>query len=127
MKIEELVEKYVALRDKKAQIKAKYDAEVAKVDDVLDRVEAALLKHFDSVGVESVSTKAGTAYKSTRNSATVGDWDSFLHFVQQQEAWNFLERRVSKTAVEEFRSANDDLPPGVNYRSEVVVNIRRSK
>lgn len=127
MKIEELVEKYVALRDRKAGMKAKYDAEVAKVDDVMDRVEAALLKHFDTVGVESVSTKSGTAYKSTRNSATVADWDSFLGFVKQQDAWNFLEHRCSKAAVEEFRAANDDLPPGVNYRSEVVVNIRRSK
>ncbi len=127
MKIEELVEKYVALRDKKAQIKAKYDAEVAKVEDVLTRVEGALLKHFETVGVESVSTKAGTAYKSTRNSATIADWDSFLEFVKGEEAYNFLERRCNKAAVEEFRAANDDLPPGVNWRSEVVVNIRRSK
>lgn len=127
MKIEEVVEKYVLLRDKKSQVKARYDEEVAKIDDVMKRVEGALLKHFDTVGVESVSTKAGTAYKATRSSATVGDWDSFIAFVRAQDAYNFLEHRVSKSAVEEFKAANEDLPPGVNWRSEVVVNIRRSK
>jgi hypothetical protein len=38
-----------------------------------------------------------------------------------------LEVRVSKTAVEQFREANDDeIPPGVNLRVERVVNVRRS-
>lgn len=127
MKIDELVEKYVALRDRKSVLKAEYDGKVAKIDEVMDRVEAALLKYFDEIGVENVKTKAGTAYKSTRTSATVADWDSFLGFVQQQEAWEMLEHRVSKKAVEEYKAANEDLPPGVNWRAEVTVNVNRGK
>jgi hypothetical protein len=125
MKIDEIVEKYIALRDRKSQYKAEYEAKVSKIDEVLDKVEGALLKHFEAMGVENVRTKAGTAYKSTRTSATVADWDSFLGFVQQQEAWEMLEHRVSKKAVEEYKAANEDLPPGVNWRAEVVVNVKR--
>lgn len=124
--IQQVVDKYIALRDKKAQLKAAYDAQVAGIDEMLQRCEAFLLTRMQEQGVESYKTTAGTAYVQTRTSATVADWDSFLGFVRDNSAWNMLERRVSKTAVDEFRAANDDLPPGVNYRAERVVNVRRN-
>lgn len=126
MKLNELAEKYILLRDRKSQIKAKYEAEAAEVQAVMDKIEAVLLKTFDEAGIESVKTAAGTAYRSTRTQASVADWDAFLSFVQQHGAWEMLERRCSKSAVEQFKSANDDLPPGLNWREERVVNIRRS-
>lgn len=125
MKLDEVVKNYIALRDRKAAIKAEYDAKAAKIDDVLDKVEAKILEYFEQSGLESIRTDTGTAYKSTRNSATVGDWDSVLAHVLETENYQLLEHRVSKKAVEEYRMANEDLPPGVNWRSEVTVNVRR--
>lgn len=124
--MEELVEKYIRLRDAKAQLKAEYAQKAAKLDDILDRIESVLLQQFSEFGMESVRTKAGTAYKSTRVSATVADWDSVLAFIKKNDLWQMLEHRVSKQAVEQFKEVNGDLPPGVNWREEVVVNIRRS-
>lgn len=125
MKVNEIVERYIELRDRKSAIKKEYEEKVAKLEQVLTKMEAVLLKHFDETGAESVRTDAGTAYKSNRTSATVGDWDAFLAHVQRTEAWEMLEHRASKRAVEEYKAANDDLPPGINWSSEVVVNIRR--
>ena len=125
MKLDEVVKNYIALRDRKAAIKAEYDAKAAKIDAVLDKAEAKILEYFEQSGLESIRTDTGTAYKSTRNSATVGDWDSVLAHVLETENYQLLEHRVSKKAVEEYRMANEDLPPGVNWRSEVTVNVRR--
>lgn len=125
MKVNEIVESYIKLRDRKAAIKKEYDDKVAKIEKVMSVAEAVLLKHFDQTGAESVKTDAGTAYKSTRTSATVADWDAFLAHVQRTEAWEMLEHRASKRAVEEYKAANDDLPPGINWSSEQVVNVRR--
>lgn len=125
MKVNEIVERYIELRDRKSTIKKEYDEKVAKLEQVLTKMEAVLLKHFDETGAESVRTDAGTAYKANRTSATVGDWDAFLAHVQRTEAWQLLEHRAAKKAVEEYKAANDDLPPGINWSSEVVVNIRR--
>lgn len=125
MKVNEIVESYIKLRDRKAAIKKEYDDKVAKIEKVMSVAEAVLLKHFDKTGAESVKTDAGTAYKSTRTSATVADWDAFLAHVQRTEAWEMLEHRASKRAVEEYKAANDDLPPGINWSSEQVVNVRR--
>lgn len=125
MKINEIVEKYIDLRDRKAGIKKEYDEKVAKIDQVMEKMEAVILKHLEESGAESLRTESGTAYKSNRTSATVADWDAFLAHVQRNEAWELLEHRAAKKAVEEYKAANDDVPPGVNWRSEVVVNIRR--
>jgi len=127
MKVDDLVQKYIQLREAKAQLKAEYDAKVAPVDAVLDKIEGALLAKFNELGVSSVKTEFGTAYTSVRSSATLADWDVFREFCSQQEdPYAFVERRVSKTAVEEFRNANADLPPGVNWSETRVVNFRRS-
>lgn len=126
MKINELVDKYVKLRDAKAAKKKEYDTELAKYDTAMEKIEAILLKHFEETGADSVKTEQGTAYRSSRTSATVADWDSFLGHVREHEAWEMLEHRANKKAVEEYKAANEDLPPGVNWKEEVVVNIRRS-
>ena len=126
MKLDLIVERYVLLRDKKAQIKAEYEASVADITVALNRLEGAILATLNDQGAESFRTAHGTAYKSTSTSATVADWDSVLAFVRQNDRWDMLEKRVSKVAVEQFRAANDDLPPGINWREAVSVGVRRS-
>ena len=126
MKMSELVAMYIQLRDKKAEYKAEYEAKVAKIEENLDKIEAKLLQVFEESGMDSVKTEAGTAYKSTRVSVTTGDKDAFMEFVRTNDEWPLLEVRPSKSAVEQYREQHDDLPPGINWRAEQVVNIRRS-
>ncbi len=125
MDVNNLVEKYIELRDKKAAIKKEYDLKTEKIDDVLDKIESALLQTFHESGLDSVSTKAGTAYTSTRVTAKVADKDMFMKFVIDGENWEFLENRCSKEAVEQFKAANDDLPPGISWSEIRTVNVRR--
>lgn len=126
MDINELVTNYVKLRDQKAALVAHQKEKVRRYDDVLDRIEGMLLQHMQENSVESLRTEAGTAYRSTRESATIADWDAFLAHVQATEAWEMLEHRCNKTAVSQYRETADDLPPGVNWRAEVVVGVRRA-
>lgn len=123
-----VVERYVILRDKKTQMKSDYEKKVATVDAAMERIEAFLLKHLTDSNSESVRTKAGTFFKSTRTSATVADWDAVSAWVLEDTVsrWPMLEKRVSKGFVEAFAEAHNDLPPGVNVRQETTVNVRRS-
>lgn len=122
-----LVEGYIKLRDKKAEIKARHDAELAPVNEMLDRIEAKLLVQMQQQGVESYKTGAGTAYTQTRTSVSAADWDLYKAFcLEQPDPFLFVDRRVSKAAVDEYVAHHNDLPPGLNYRSEIVVNVRRS-
>lgn len=126
MTLEEIVAYYVQLRDKKASIEADSKAKVAKINEALNKLEGIILKTFDETGMESAKTAAGTAYKSTQTKASVADRDAFFAFVKDHDAWEMLPSSVNKTAVAEYKAANDDLPPGVNWREEVTIGVRRA-
>lgn len=122
----DIVTRYIALRDKKAEFKAEYDKKVEAVEKALERCEAYILNMLDEIGGESIKTAAGTAYVSTRTSATAADWDMVLGFIREGGHWGMLEKRVSKAFVEAYKAEHNDLPPGVNWRAERTVNIRRN-
>ena len=127
MKLSEAVSLYIRLRDKKAEMKSDFDASVAPINEKMDKLEAKLLDVFNKTGMDSVKTEHGTAYTAVRTTASVADRDAFREFVKANEEWSLIEVRAAKTAIEQFRDNNDnELPPGINIRSERVVNIRRS-
>ena len=126
MKIDDLLGKYVQLRDKKAEIEKAHKAKVGQLTDVMKKIEAILLEHFNDTGSDSVKTSNGTAYKSIKTSVSVADRDIFLDFIRNNEAWAFLESRANKPAVEEYLEAHQELPPGINVSRVATVNIRRS-
>ena len=126
MKMDDLVETYIRIREKKSQLRAEYEAKVAKYDDAQDKIEALLLRRFGELGIDSIKTAAGTAYTTTRSAATIADWDAYREFLERQEdPFIFLEHRASKTAIEQYKAANEDIPPGVSWSETRVVNFRR--
>jgi hypothetical protein len=132
MNIDMLTAKYVELRDRKAQIEK--DAEEAKkpVNALMDAIEMKIKEELHAQQATSIKTPHGTAYIAYRESATVADWDSLLTYIQREEKWDLLERRVSKTAVkavmEEDRNGQyqNPPPPGVSFTRFETVNVRRS-
>lgn len=126
MKVSEVIKTFVELRDKKAQLKAEYDEKVSKVDANLDKIEAKILDIFEQTGMESIRTEFGTASASIRASATIADREALMEFVKKTDEWPLLQISVNKPAVSQYISAMDEVPPGVNWRTERVLSIRRS-
>ena len=73
-----------------------------------------------------MKTSVGTAYRSERTSVTVADKSAFMDYIESNKAFDLLDVRANKTAVEGFMAENQDVPPGVNIRREVAVNFRRA-
>lgn len=122
-----LLKLYIAIRDRRATRKAAYEEDDAGDKDKQNKIEAVFLGRFNDRGIDNVSARGvGTAYRSTRTSATVADFDALLQHIQDEEAWELLERRVSKTAVEQFKQLHGDVPPGVNWSETYVVNVKRN-
>jgi len=120
-----LVAQYVELRDKKSKITAKAKELVGTLDDKMSKLETDILQKLNAIGVESVRTKAGTAYKKTTRSTTVGSWDDFLPWVKATDSWHMLNRAANKTAVLEYLDEAEELPPGINLFSKIEVSINR--
>lgn len=123
--IETIIEKYVALRDKKAELTAAYKQSVEKIDAGMDRCENFLMATMQRIGVDSFKTKFGTAYKTTKTSAQVADWDMTLGFIRDGGHWAMLTKNVSKDFVKAYKEEHNDLPPGINWRVETAINVKR--
>lgn len=122
---EQLVKLYIGLRDRRSERKRAYEMEDEGDKGKQEKIEGILLRRFQDDGIESVRTASGTAYKTVRTNVSVGDADMFFSFVVQNELWELLEKRASKTVVEQYKAEHEDLPPGVNYSETVCVNVRR--
>ena len=121
-----LLKLFIALRDRRARRKADFQLDDVDDKEKQERIEIEFLRRFNKRGIDNVSARGvGTAYRSVRASAKVADWDSLLEFIQKEGAWEMLERRVSKVAVEQFKAETNDLPPGVDWGETQVINFRR--
>lgn len=125
MNIQEIVEKYIKVREKKSQLKVERDRELAKYDELQDKLEALLLAKFQELGVASVRTAAGTAFTTLRTSVAAADPDAFFSFVKDTGSFDLLERRPSKSAVVQYRESTGELPPGINWSETRVVTFRK--
>lgn len=127
-----LVEKYVELRDRRAAAKKEFEANDAKFKQALEILEGKLKALLDEAGANSMNTDHGTFFRTYTTSATVADWDALLTFIQNNEQWGLLERRVAKTRVMELMGEKADgsfanaPPPGVNFTRFEGVQVRRS-
>ena len=123
---QKLIRLFMAIRDQQSQRKAAYDADDKEDKATRAKIEIEFLRRFNERGIDNVTSREhGVAYRVTRTSASVADFEALLHHVKENEAWELLERRVNKTAVQEFVDEHGDLPPGVNTSSVQQVNFRR--
>jgi hypothetical protein len=116
---------YMVLRRKKEAIEAKVKEEISEIKAKMEKLEAWIKQQADVQGVTSFKTKHGTAFLTTTDYANVADWDAVLTYIRENEAYDMLEKRISKMAVRGYIEENKSVPPGVNYGTKLEVNIRK--
>jgi hypothetical protein len=120
------VEQFVKLRDKIGEIKNRQKNELKPYNETLAKLNGVLLAHLNSVNGNSISTDAGTVYRTEKKSASLADADAFMQFVVTNNAFDLLDRKANVTAVEDYINEHKSSPPGVNYSSTFVAGVRRS-
>lgn len=123
--VDDVVAAYIKLRTQKAELEKSIEESVKVINIKMTKMEAWLKEQADAQGVTSFKTKHGTAFLSTTDYATVADWDSVLAFIREHEAFEMLNKAVNKTAVREYIQMYKAVPPGVNYGTKIVVNVRK--
>ena len=125
---EELVEAYIAIRNKRAQLLQQYEAEDGRLKEDLSKLEAALLSVCNSINADSIKTKHGTAMRKLNERFFCEDWDNFRRFVLENEALELFEKRIHQGNFKQYMAENeaDGLPPGVNVMREFAITVRKS-
>jgi hypothetical protein len=128
MTLDKALAAYLKLRTEVERIEAAAKAETAKLKAQMQDLETWVTVKAQEEGLESIKAKGvGTAYWSTHHSCTVASRDAFFAYVKEHDAFDLLENRASKSAVKSFIEAAGEPPPGVNFSSVRVFNLRKAR
>jgi hypothetical protein len=120
-------EKYLQVRKEVDDLERVHKTAKAVLTEKLVALENWMTAKAQEDGLETVKTPHGTAYWSTHHTATVGSREEFFNFCKEHDAWDMVESRASKTGVKSYIEANGAPPPGVNFSSARVFNLRKAQ
>lgn len=147
--INQLVSAYRKIREHKSKIVREHKDAVGVLDEQMQTVSVEIHKVLDSMGLESVKTESGTAFKTTKDFVNVQDIEEFRTFLSDRAAvmiegsrnithdilanaiydlfpWHFFTKAISKDAVKTFMKDNEGCAPnGVGYDQQIEVQIRK--
>ena len=127
LKLDELVQTYLTIRNEREKIAREYEARDAQLEDELDAIEQVMLSACNEIQAESIKTESGTIIKSTKETYTCGDWGNFKEFVMENQAIELLQQRLHQANFKEFvnNRKEEGLPPGISTLREVTITVKR--
>lgn len=120
-------ERYLQVRNQIDSLEREHKTAKAALTEKLIALENWISAKAQEDGLETVKTPHGTAYWSTHHTATVGSREEFFNFCKEHDAWDMVESRASKTGVKSYIEAHGAPPPGVNFSSAKVFNMRKAQ
>jgi hypothetical protein len=125
---DKLAEIYIKIRDKRAEIKEKFEAEDALLKEQQDLLAEEMLEVCYENNADSIKTPAGTIIRKVDTRYWTTDWDSMYQFIQEHDAYPLLEKRLHQTNLKQFLEENPELlPAGLQADRKYTVVVRRSK
>lgn len=144
--MEQVVRKYIALRDAKDQAKFEYEEKINAFQADMDKIESWMLGTMQSMQVTSLKTPAGTPYIAPQLSVKCEDPEAIRNFIidpiaallqyptaeqspslhEVRSRLMLFENRASKDFVKQYLEDHQAAPPGVIVTTFNKVNFRRS-
>ena len=124
--VDQLVDQYVRLRDRLKEAEDAHKKKTAAAREYLLMLNGKLLERLAEVGGESVKTPHGTAYQSTKRSASIADGDAFRQYVINNGEFDLVDWRANANAVDDYIKEHGAVPPGVNFSTMITVGVSRA-
>src|ERR1051326_2204666 len=123
---EAAVQTYLMLREARERGKDRHEYRDKILREHQHRIENALGAFMQRNTSSGLNTKYGTVFSTHQSTARVADKNAFLLYLQESDAWHMATIGANKKEVADHLEKNEgQLPPGVDWSSRVVVQIRR--
>lgn len=127
MDYSKVVEAYLNIRDKRAEISREYTSEDDKLKGIQKQLEGAMLSHLNDTGLDSARTPVGTFFRTEELKPSGSDWTAFYEWIKENDAFEALERRIKRDFIKAHMETHDgELPPGVSVHREYTCRVRRA-
>lgn len=128
MRVDDVIMEYLGTRDQLDDARHAFQKVEADLKSKIATMSMVLREKADVLGLDNFSVRGvATAYRNTKTSYRVGDWETFVTWVIKTGNTQCLEKRVAKLATAEVESALGETPPGVEKAQEVEFLVRRLK
>jgi len=121
-----LIGLYLDIRNAKRAFEKQVESQAKQYTDRMEKIELALHKYMQDHKLNSLPTDAGTAYISTKNSATVTDGSAFRGHIIETRDWDLADWRANVTATKAWIDEHGVPVPGVTFRSFETVRCRKA-
>jgi hypothetical protein len=124
--MDKLVRVYIKIRNRIQKLTQDYEAQVEALEAQKSEVASAMKDQMLALGSTTLRTDAGTIMLGKKTRYYTDDWDSFKHFMVENDAIDLLEKRIAQTNMKTFLEENPGLvPPGLNSNTEYAVSVRK--
>lgn len=123
---EDAVKTYLLIREARERCKDRQEERDKQLRAHQTRIEQALGAFMQRNTTAGLNTKYGTVFTAHQSTARVADKAAFLSYLKENDAFELATIGANKATVAEHLEKNEgQLPPGVDWSSRVVVQIRR--
>lgn len=127
MDYSKVVEAYLNIRDKRAEMSKEYTTEDDKLKAIQKQLEGVMLGHLNDTGLDSARTPVGTFFRTESLKPSGSDWTALYEWIRENDAFEALERRIKRDFIKEYMETHDgELPPGVSVHREYECRVRRA-
>ena len=126
--VERIVNAHQQIKTARADLARKFEDKDNELKAQQVQIENFLLAHLNANKMESMRTTAGTVYRELEFRPSCQDWAAFHAWIAANDAFDFLEKRITKTQMKAFMEENDGAtPPGTQCLREYVVRVRKPR
>jgi hypothetical protein len=126
MTVDQVIAGYLEMRRRKEAMQEDHKLQLAPINDGITKLEGWLQGELQRLGLTNFKGASGIAFLQTATKCTSEDWDATLKWIIETGAYEFLEKRVSKSVVQEYMEQHGEAPPGVSVTRETEVRVRKS-
>jgi hypothetical protein len=124
-KVEDVINKFIELREKRSEIKKKYEEKDLVLKDAMEKIEVFLSRYLVKEGLQSANIGLYTAYFAKEYKVGCADWPNFWLWMATNNRCDMTEKRVAVGVIKDYLEEKKELPPFVNLTVEKVVRVRR--
>jgi hypothetical protein len=127
--LEQFINGYIGLKDKKEEIERRHKEELAPINDHMAKLRGLIMDKLDEQGGSSFTCPKGTATIGSVGGVSVEDMEAFRQFLikdTSQLGLLNLKPRVPETK-QYIAEHNGELPPGVKLTQTKTLKITKGK
>lgn len=121
-----VVKAFQNIKAAREELARKFKEEDDALKEKQERLQNFLLDFLNTNGLQNASTETGIFYKQEDVIPTAADWSAFYAWVKENDAFDALEKRITRTFVKNWMDDHDGTPPpGVSVFRKYKVAIRK--